>query len=121
MSALCFAIAFAFLATHELDAMRCREWRIHPFFSWMEEATGNAAFVLAHVPVFAALFWFAFLTPDEALRAATTFWISVFCIVHVGLHIAFLWHPKNEFRSALSWSLIVGAGLFGALDLVLRS
>lgn len=121
MSELFFATAFAFLATHELDAMRCREWRMHPFFSWMEEEAGRTAFVLAHVPVFAALFWFAFLTPDGALRTATTFWISVFCIIHVGLHVAFLWHPKNEFRSLLSWSLIGGAGLFGALDLGFRA
>jgi hypothetical protein len=47
--------------------------------------------------------------------------LSAFFIVHVVLHLLFLRHPLNQFSSPFSWLLIGGAGLCGALDLVVRS
>jgi hypothetical protein len=38
-------------------------------------------------------------------------------IIHVGLHLLFLNHPRNEFRSLFSWCLIVAAGVAGGIDL----
>lgn len=45
--------------------------------------------------------------------------LDVFFIVHVGLHLLFINHPEHRFRSAFSWTLILGAGVSGAIDLLL--
>lgn len=42
----------ATLATHELDAMSNREWRVLPLFSLLPDNLGRVAFVAAHVPLF---------------------------------------------------------------------
>jgi hypothetical protein len=39
-------------------------------------------------------------------------------IVHLGLHILFLKHKNNEFKDCISWTIIIGAGLCGLLDLI---
>lgn len=43
---------------------------------------------------------------------------DMFLIVHLGLHLLYLRHPKNEFKDWLSWSIISGAAIFGAADYV---
>ncbi len=45
--------------------------------------------------------------------------LDVFFIVHVFLHLIFYNHPENRFRSVFSYVLIFGAGMFGAVDLLL--
>ena len=110
-----FYIALAFILTHEMDAIRCHEWRIFPGLSRLKDQTGFVVFTLLHVPLYALLFWGLFgRENNEALIRG----VNVFFIVHVGLHLLFLKHPKNEFTSALSWILIAGAGLFGLLSLL---
>ncbi len=47
--------------------------------------------------------------------------LDVFCIVHLGLHLLFRMHPKNEFNDAMSWELIAGAATAGLTDLLLKS
>jgi hypothetical protein len=46
---------------------------------------------------------------------------QVFFVVHVGLHLLALRHPRNQFTTPLSWALIGGAGVCGALALLLGS
>ncbi|MFO0484575.1 MAG: DUF6713 family protein [Sphingobacteriia bacterium] len=45
--------------------------------------------------------------------------MDVFLLIHLGLHLLFLLHKRNEFRDALSWLFIVGAALFSGLSLLL--
>jgi len=45
--------------------------------------------------------------------------LDIFFIVHVGLHLLFRDHPDYHFHTAFSWFLIIGAGVAGALDLLL--
>jgi hypothetical protein len=44
--------------------------------------------------------------------------LALFFVVHLGLHLLFLRHPQNEFKSVLSWILITGAALAGAYHFV---
>ncbi len=119
MEHLAFLVGFGFLTAHELDAVKCREWRIHPFFSWMSDSAGYIAFVAAHVPLYVLLLWAIFGTQIGGANEAVVFWLNVFMIVHVALNVGFLLHPKNEFRSAFSCILIIGAGVAGAVDLAI--
>ncbi|MBU6361824.1 MAG: hypothetical protein KGS46_17575 [Chloroflexi bacterium] len=112
-----FLVAFACLIIHEMDAVRCHEWRVLPITSWMEDKLGFHAFMWLHLPLFVWFLW-ALGGSSERARAAMDA-LDLFMIVHVLLHIVFIRHPKYEFKTVMSWVWIIGAGLAGAIDLVL--
>jgi hypothetical protein len=111
-----FFVALAFMLTHEMDAIKRREWRIFPLTSRLDDDRGYRVFTAVHVPLYLLLFW-ALFTPD-GLNQGVMRGLALFFVVHLGLHLLFLRHPRNEFKSALSWILIVGAALAGALHFV---
>ncbi len=98
-----------------MDAIRCKEWRIFPGLHLLDDKTGYLVFLFAHVPLF--VFLIAGLYSD----AADTYqWgLDIFFIIHLGLHIGYLFHPKNEFKDATSWILIAGAASCGAVELLI--
>jgi uncharacterized membrane protein YhhN len=51
--------------------------------------------------------------PDTFMKG-----FDIFLIVHLVLHLLFLRHKNNEFKDWISWSIIIGAALFGLLDLI---
>jgi hypothetical protein len=111
-----FLLGVSLLFTHELDAMTHAEWRVLPLTSWLDPEVGRIVFVVLHVPLFAlVLGGLTSLVPERA--AKVQFWVSVFLIVHAGLHLAFARHPANEFEGVLSNTLIFGAAVFGAVHL----
>lgn len=112
---LLFLMGLCFLLVHEMDAIRCREWRIFPVLSEVEDETGYVAFAALHVPLYALLLWG--LYGGNGVNRGLIFGLDVFFIVHVVLHLIFYNHPENRFRSVFSYVLIFGASLFGALDL----
>lgn len=109
-----FALGAGFLFAHELDAVRCREWRMHPLFSWIKgDESARAAFVAAHVPVLALLVLaFSTMSPAKVI-----FWLDLFFVLHGLLHVCFLAHPRNEFRDSESWLHIFGSAICGAAAL----
>lgn len=109
-----FYLGLAFILMHEMDAIRCREWRIFPGLSLLNDKWGQIVFQFAHIPLFVWLFWALLGTPDNA---AFMRGLDIFLIVHLGLHVLFLLHPKNEFKDWLSWTILIGAAFGGALDL----
>lgn len=115
MEHLFFYLALAFILVHEMDAVRCREWRIFPGLSRLGDRTGYGVFTLLHLPLYALLFWGLWGRPDSGTLVRG---LDLFFILHVGLHLLFLRHPENQFRDLFSWSLISGAGIFGLLDLL---
>lgn len=118
-SHLFFLLGFCLLLTHEMDAIRCKEWRIFPFTSKMGDETGYLTFTAVHIPLYALLIWGLFGGGD--VNRALIVGLDAFFIVHVLLHLLFINHPDNKFRSAFSWVLIVGAGIFGVVDLIVIS
>lgn len=115
MAELFYVAMLGFFITHELDAMQRHEWRILPLTSFLPDETGRQVFVWMHVPLFAALFFYGAGDPTSTVA----FGLSVFAIIHVGLHWLFRRHPKNEFDNPTSWAIIIGTGVFGAAHLVL--
>ena len=110
-----FYFGLSFIIMHEMDAIRCKEWRIFPGLSLLNDKWGSILFILAHIPLFGFLFWGIFGQEDKT----DLIWgLNIFFIIHVGLHLLFLLHKKNEFRDGISWILISGAGLFAMMDLL---
>ncbi len=112
-----FYLGLSFIVMHEMDAVRCREWRIFPGLSLLGDKTGFVAFMLAHVPLYFLLFreLVAGGNPAKAMRG-----LDAFFIIHLGLHLLFLRHPKNEFKDSLSWVIIAGAAVCGAIDIFMQ-
>lgn len=110
-----YLLGLAMIGLHEMDAVRCREWRIFPGLSFLPDRLGATLFLFLHVPLFYWIFW-------ELQQGHTGFQkgFDIFLMAHVGAHILFLWHPKNEFRDWISWTIIVAAGLCGLLDMLIQ-
>ena len=81
-----FYLGLSFLTLHEMDAVRCRKWRIFPGLSMLDEKLAQIIFLFAHVPLFYIIFHR--LTNGED-RGSFIQGFDVFMIIHVGLHILF--------------------------------
>lgn len=113
---LFFLLGFSFLLAHEMDAVRAREWKMLPVLSGMGEEAGYRTFVLLHVPLYALLLW-TLREGDASFGLVVV--LDAFFVVHLLLHVFLRNLPENRFGSALSWSLILGSGVSGAIDLLL--
>ncbi len=111
-----FYIGLTLIIMHEMDAIRCKEWRIFPGLSHLEDKTGHLVFMIAHIPMFFFLIW---KLTNGSETETFRFYFNIFLIAHVILHLLFLRHKKNEFKDWISWTIIVGSGLCGMLDLML--
>jgi hypothetical protein len=118
MENLIFYIALSFILLHEMDAVDKKEWRIFPGLARLNDALGFQVFVYAHLPLYLLLFWGIWGGHGNGERVMIG--MDIFFIAHVGAHLLMRNHPKNLFKGWLSWSFIIGAGLGGALDLLVR-
>jgi len=110
-----FLLGFCLLLTHEMDAIRCKEWTMFPVTETMGEDAGYRAFTAVHVPLYALML--QGLVRGGGVTRTLVVGMDIFSVVHVALHLLRLNDPRNRFTSAFSWVLILGAGLCGALDL----
>ena len=60
-----------FKELHEMDAIRCREWRIFPGLSLLSDKIGHVLFVFAHLPLFYFIYWQ--LTYSQDIEASCKF------------------------------------------------
>ena len=111
-----FYLGLSLLIMHEMDAIRCKEWRIFPGLSMLSDKVGHIVFLFAHVPLFYFILWK--LTYSDNIEAFI-YGFNIFLIVHLSLHILFLKHKNNEFKDWISWIIIIGAGLCGLLGLLI--
>lgn len=114
MNSSIFYLGVTLLLVHEIDAIRCKEWRIIPGLSSLKERVAMITFIFLHIPLF---YWVIYKINAEQQNFITGF--DIFLIVHLILHILFLWHKNNEFKDWISWTIIIGAGICGILDLLI--
>ena len=112
-----FYLGLSLILVHEMDAIRCKEWRIIPGLSLLKDETGKRIFILAHIPLYFMLF-LGLSNPET--REGLIFGLNIFFIIHLGLHLLFLKHKKNEFNDWISWVIIVWVGLMGGLGLLIN-
>lgn len=112
---------FLLLRTFPFDDARngCDSLQRVANISWIINAEWQSwtySFLFLHVRLFYFVFWK--LTQSQNVEAFI-YGFNIFMIVHLGLHILFLKHKNNEFKDWISWSIIIGAGLCGLIDLVM--
>ncbi len=110
-----FILGLSLLLVHEMDAIRCKEWKMFPGLSLLDDKTGYIVFVAAHLPLLVFILYGLLLTNVGDFAHA----VSYFLIVHFGLHLLFLKHKNNGFKDIFSWLIISGASLCGLLHLTL--
>lgn len=113
MEHLFFYLGLSLILTHEMVAIRLKEWSIFPGLSSLDDNTGYLVYTLLHFPLFFFMFYGLCTNQIIVIKG-----LDIFFIVHIGLHLVFLRHKKNQFKSLLSWTIISFVGLFGILDLV---
>lgn len=113
MNHLFFYLALCFILLHEMDAMRQKEWLIFPGLSLLKEEIGYVVFTILHIPLYFLLF---IGLQNPSIKEQVISGLDIFFMIHLGLHILFLWHPKNPFKSFFSWAIIVLTAVFGGLD-----
>jgi hypothetical protein len=118
---LFFFVGLALLFTHEMDAIRRKEWRMFVILSTLEEERAFHVFTALHIPIFLVTFLAVFGTSGSALRENTIIGLDTFFVVHVVLHIFFWKHPAYDFHAAFSRWLIFGASAAGLFDLISRT
>ena len=118
MKSALFFLGLSLLACHELDAVARHEWRLLPILSMLDDEAGLVAFVLAHVPAFAALFW---LTAHDSppIRWWSRLVVDLFLIVHAGLHFSLSGSPLYEFHPPVETITVYGAAVVGACHAVI--
>lgn len=68
-----FLLGVAMIFLHEMDAIRCREWRIFPGLSLLEDRYGFVVFVLAHIPL---VYWI--LSEIRLENETFIYWFDIF-------------------------------------------
>ena len=115
---LIFYLGLALLLIHEIDAIRCQEWRMMVILKNMENKKAYQIFTLFHIPVLILIFWFLG-QPNMVVR----FWFQIivdsFLIIHKLLHLLFRNHKENSFTSGFSKGIINGMAIVGLVHLVL--
>ena len=114
-----YYLAISFLIAHELDAVTHSEWRLLLVLRDLHETTAAQTFVLVHVPLVFAMLWFSDHS-NPSVRNRTKLGVSIFLVVHAGLHFALSGTSQYDFDGLLSRGLILGSALLGALYVVLR-
>lgn len=112
-----FYLGLSLIMMHEMDAIRCKEWRIFPGMSFLNDHIGFKVFMFAHIPLY--FYIFSSLYGEE--KKSFMYGFSVFLVIHLALHLLFLMHKKNEFKDSISWTIIGGAGVCGLMDLMLTN
>jgi hypothetical protein len=117
-SRLLFYCASVFILLHEMDAVHKKEWRIFPGLNRLDDEMGYRVFTWAHVPLYLLFFWG--IWGQHGAQQGVMIGMDIFYLAHLGAHILLRNHPKNLFRGFTSWAFIVGAAVFGGLDLLFR-
>lgn len=102
-SHLFFLAGFCLLLTHEMDAVRLKEWRMFPVLSGMREEAAYLVFTALHVPLYALLFWGLF--GGSGMNLGLIVALDVFFIIHAFLHLFLRKRPNHLFASGFSWAL----------------
>lgn len=107
-----FYIGLSLFVVHEMDAVRRNEWKMFKFLSTLKPKIGYMVFSILHLPFFVLIFWGLF-SAHQGLRHDFIMFLNLFFIIHFFIHLAFIRHHDNEFRSVFSWLIISGMFLTG--------
>lgn len=108
------ALELALLLTHEMDAVRHKEWKMFIGLKDLPEQTAYWVFTLPHILLYALVLFFLLLKSTIILYV-----VDLFLIGHLLLHYFFRNHPDNQLTGFWSKLIISSAGIIAGVHLVL--
>ena len=110
----CFLLGLTFILIHEMDAIRCHEWRIIPGMKYLGDRAGMSVFLCAHILLIYWLFnvFEDFMHTEGFLMQG----FDISLIINLLLHLLFPKQKNNEFKDWISWIFIVATAAFGLMD-----
>ncbi|MHC1684510.1 MAG: DUF6713 family protein [Clostridiaceae bacterium] len=115
LSVVLFYINISLLLVHEMDAIRCKEWRMFIFLKDMEEDTAYRIFTIVHIPLYILLI---LLILNEADKFSII--LDFLLILHSIVHFLFRKNKKNGFNNLFSQVIIYAMGVISILHGVLN-
>ena len=112
-----FYLALTLFLTHEMDAVRRREWKMFIILKDMEDEKAYHIFLLLHIPLYLTIL-LLLLSPFSQIAY---YIVDVFLIAHMLIHLAFRNHQANKFDNTVSKMIINLAGILAVIHLVLLS
>ena len=113
-----FAIAFALLISHELDAMIREEWRLLPGFGGLTDATAADVFNLLHVPLF-ALILVGVMSASRPVRRRTSVSVELFLVGHAIAHTVLRGAEEYLFEGPVETITVYGSAAVALAHLTL--
>ncbi len=110
MTDILYIILLSLFVIHEMDAIRCSEWKMFAKIKDLEDSLAYRIFFIAHLPLYIILFVFY---SNSLCRII----VSILLICHAIVHVGFKKHPNNKF-DGLSHCLIYICGAAAALNLI---
>ncbi|MEM7511890.1 MAG: DUF6713 family protein [Bacteroidota bacterium] len=118
ISDVVFFTAVSFILLHEMDAVKYHEWNLLPILNKMDDEKGYWWFTVLHLPLYVGMFvGVKAVILNQGLLFAQL--LDGFLIIHFFLHFFLRKHSKYRFHNPLSWTLIIGAAVFGLAHLVM--
>ena len=111
-----FALELGLLLTHEMDAIRHKEWEMFIFLKDLPENTAYLVFTLPHILLYALVLFFLLLNNITILYV-----VDIFFICHLLIHFIFRRHPNNQLTGFWSLVIINLAGIIAAVHLILMA
>lgn len=111
-----FALAFAMLLSHELDAMIRSEWELLPGLNSLDSDTAADVFNLLHVPLLAPIIW-VLTAGSITARRRTMIGVEVFLVVHAVAHTLLRGADRYEFQPPVETITVYGAAVASAIHL----
>ncbi|MDT2381019.1 DUF6713 family protein [Enterococcus avium] len=111
-----FALELGLLLTHEMDAIRHKEWEMFIFLKDLPENTAYLVFTLPHILLYALVLFFLLLNNITILYV-----VDIFVICHLFIHFIFRRHLNNQLTGFWSLVIINLAGIIAAVHLILMA
>ena len=111
-----FALELGLLLTHEMDAIRHKEWEMFIFLKDLPENTAYLVFTLPHILLYALVLFFLLLNNITILYV-----VDIFVICHLFIHFIFRRHPNNQLTGFWSLVIINLAVIIAAVHLILTA
>lgn len=118
MHSVIYYLALSFLLMHEMDAVMHMEWHLLFVLRNLPDAIAYPAFILLHLPLFFAFFWFS-QHRNLAIQARFRIAVAGLLFIHAALHFRLRHHEAYQFQDLLSNSLIFGSALLALAYLLL--
>lgn len=113
-----FFINVSLILVHEMDAIRCKEWKMFIILKDIKEEYGYLIFTLLHLPIYflclASIFNYI-----KYLNSREYIWIDVILILHSIVHFLFRKNKNNKFSKLFSQFIIYGISLIAMMRIIL--